>query len=202
MNNREKMLTGDLYLPDGDDVMKDQLLCLEKLYDYNATRPLEGEKRFKLLKEMFAEIGEDSYIEPPLHANWGGHHVHFGKRVYANFNLTLVDDSHIYVGDYTMIGPNVTIATAGHPILPELREKNYQYNIPVHIGKNCWLGAGVVVLPGVTIGVNTVIGAGSIVTKDIPANVVAVGNPCRVLREINDRDKEYYFKDRKIQLEE
>lgn len=200
MNNREKMLTGDLYLPDGDDVMKDQLLCLEKLYDYNATRPLEGEKRFKLLKEMFAEIGEDSYIEPPLHANWGGHHVHFGKRVYANFNLTLVDDSHIYVGDYTMIGPNVTIATAGHPILPELREKNYQYNIPVHIGKNCWLGAGVVVLPGVTIGDNTVIGAGSIVTKDIPANVVAVGNPCRVLREINDRDKEYYFKDRKIEL--
>ena len=201
MNNREKMLTGDLYLPDGDDVMKDQLLCLEKLYDYNATRPLEGEKRFKLLKEMFAEIGEDSYIEPPLRANWGGHHVHFGKRVYANFNLTLVDDSHIFVGDYTMIGPNVTIATAGHPILPELREKNYQYNIPVHIGKNCWLGAGVVVLPGVTIGDNTVIGAGSIVTKDIPANVVAVGNPCRVLRAINEHDKEYYFKDRKIQLD-
>lgn len=201
MSNREKMLTGDLYLPDGDDVMKDQLLCLEKLYDYNATRPLEGEKRFQLLKEMFAEIGEDSYIEPPLHANWGGHHVHFGKRVYANFNLTLVDDSHIYVGDYTMIGPNVTIATAGHPILPELREKNYQYNIPVHIGKNCWLGAGVVVLPGVTIGDNTVIGAGSIVTKDIPANVVAVGNPCKVLREINEHDKEYYFKDRKIELD-
>ena len=201
MNNREKMLTGDLYLPDGDDVMKDQLLCLEKLYDYNATRPLEGEKRFKLLKEMFAEIGEDSYIEPPLRANWGGHHVHFGKRVYANFNLTLVDDSHIFVGDYTMIGPNVTIATAGHPILPELREKNYQYNMPVHIGKNCWLGAGVVVLPGVTIGDNTVIGAGSIVTKDIPANVVAVGNPCRVLRAINEHDKEYYFKDRKIQLD-
>lgn len=201
MNNRDKMLTGDLYLPDGDDVMKDQLLCLEKLYDYNATRPLEGEKRFKLLKEMFAEIGEDSYIEPPLHANWGGHHVHFGKRVYANFNLTLVDDSHIYVGDYTMLGPNVTIATAGHPILPELRKKNYQYNIPVHIGKNCWLGAGVVVLPGVTIGDNTVIGAGSIVTKNIPANVVAVGNPCRVLREINERDREYYYKDRKIELD-
>ena len=201
MNNRDKMLTGDLYLPDGDDVMKDQLLCLEKLYDYNTTRPLEGEKRFQLLKEMFAEIGEDCYIEPPLRANWGGHHVHFGKRVYANFNLTLVDDSHIYVGDYTMIGPNVTIATAGHPILPELREKNYQYNIPVHIGKNCWLGAGVVVLPGVTIGDNTVIGAGSIVTKDIPANVVAVGNPCKVLREINEHDKEYYYKDRKIELD-
>lgn len=201
MNNREKMLTGDLYLPDGDDVMNDQLLCMEKLYDYNATRPLEGKKRTQLLKEMFAEIGEDCYIEPPLHANWGGHHVHFGKRVYANFNLTLVDDSHIYIGDYTMIGPNVTIASAGHPILPELREKNYQYNIPVHIGKNCWLGAGVIVLPGVTIGDNTVIGAGSIVTKDIPSNVVAVGNPCKVLREINEHDKEYYYKDRKIELD-
>ena len=201
MNNREKMLTGDLYLPDGDDVMNDQLICMEKMYDYNATRPLEGKKRTQLLKEMFAEIGEDCYIEPPLHANWGGHHVHFGKRVYANFNLTLVDDSHIYIGDYTMIGPNVTIATAGHPILPELREKNYQYNIPVHIGKNCWLGAGVIVLPGVTIGDNTVIGAGSIVTKDIPSNVVAVGNPCKVLREINEHDKEYYYKDRKIELD-
>jgi galactoside O-acetyltransferase len=97
-----------------------------------------------------------------------------------------------------MLGPNVVIATAGHPILPELREKALQYNLPVHIGKNCWLGAGVIVLPGVTIGDNTVIGAGSVVTKDIPANVVAVGNPCKVLREINEHDKEFYYKDRKI----
>ena len=149
---------------------------------------------------MFAEIGEDCYIEPPFHANWGGKHVHFGKCVYANFNFTAVDDTHIYVGDYTMFGPNVILATAGHPILPELRQEAYQYNMPVHIGKNCWLGAGVIVLPGVTIGDNTVIGAGSVVTKDIPSNVVAVGNPCRVLREINEHDKEYYFKNRKINL--
>ena len=94
-----------------------------------------------------------------------------GKNIYANFNLTLVDDTHIYVGDATMFGPNVTIATAGHPILPELREQAYQYNMPAHIGRNCWLGAGVIVMPGVTIGDNTVIGAGSVVTKDIPANV-------------------------------
>ena len=99
-----------------------------------------------------------------------------------------------------MLAPNVIIATAAHPILPELREKQYQYNMPVKIGRNCWLGAGVIVLPGVTIGDNTVIGAGSVVTKDIPANVVAVGNPCRVLREISDHDKEYYYKDRKINL--
>lgn len=192
--------SGKLYLPNGDEIMSEQLACLEKLYDYNATRPLEQEKRAEMLKDMFAEIGENCYIEPPLHANWGGHHVHFGKGVYANFSLTLVDDTHIYVGDYTMLGPNVTIATAGHPILPELREQAYQYNMPVHIGRNCWLGAGVIVLPGITIGDNSVIGAGSVVTKDIPANVVAVGNPCKVLREISEHDREFYFKDRKIEL--
>lgn len=198
MTVKEKMHSGKLYLPSDKEIVKEQTMCLEKLYDYNATRPLEQEKRAALLKEMFAEIGEGCYIEPPLHANFGGRHVHFGKNVYANFNLTLVDDTHIYVGDNTMIGPNVTIASAGHPILPELREKGYQFNMPVHIGKNCWIGAGVVIVPGINIGDNTVIGAGSIVTKDIPANSVAVGNPCRVIREINDRDREYYFKDRKI----
>ena len=178
--------------------MSEQLICLDKLYDFNQTRPTQLDKRAELLKEMFAEIGEDCYIEPPLHANWGGKHCHFGNSVYANFNLTLVDDTHIYVGDCTMIAPNVVIATAAHPILPELREKAFQFNMPVHIGRNCWIGAGALIMPGVTIGDNTVIGAGSVVTKDIPANVVAAGNPCRVMREINDHDKEYYFKDRKI----
>ena len=200
MSNKDKMHTGELYLPGDVEIMKEQQICLDKLYDYNMTRPTESEKRQKLLKEMFAEIGEDCYIEPPFHANFGGKHVHFGKCVYANFNFTAVDDTHIYVGDYTMFGPNVILATAGHPILPELRQEAYQYNMPVHIGKNCWLGAGVIVLPGVTIGDNTVIGAGSVVTKDIPSNVVAVGNPCRVLREINEHDKKYYFKNRKINL--
>lgn len=200
MSMKEKMHTDELYLPGDDEIMKEQTLCLEKLYDFNATRPLEGEKRTKLLKEMFAEFGDGCYIEPPLHANWGGHHVHFGRNIYANFNLTLVDDTHIYVGDYTMFGPNVTVATAGHPILPELREQGYQYNAPVHIGKNCWIGAGVIIVPGITIGDNVVVGAGSIVTKDLPDNVVAVGNPCKVLREVNEHDKEYYFKNRRINL--
>ena len=166
----------------------------------NATLETERPRRSELAKELFAEAGEGTYIEPPFHANWAGKHVHFGKNVYANFNLTCIDDTHIYVGDYTMIAPNVILATATHPVLPELREQGYQYNMPVHIGKNCWLGAGVIVLPGVTIGDNTVVGAGSVVTKDLPANVVAVGCPCRVLREINERDKEYYYKDRKIKL--
>ncbi|MNO37148.1 Galactoside O-acetyltransferase [compost metagenome] len=198
MDMKAKMHSGDLYLPGDEQIMKEQMLCLEKLYDFNQTRPSQSEKRSALLQEMFAEMGEGCYIEPPLHANWGGKHVHFGKNVYANFNLTLVDDTHIYVGDYTMFGPNVTVATGGHPILPELREKAYQYNAPIHIGRNCWIGAGVIIVPGVTIGDNTVIGAGSIVTKHIPGNVLAVGNPCKVLREINDHDKLYYFKDRKI----
>lgn len=200
MSMKDKLHTGELYLPGDEEIMEEQTQCLEKLYDFNATRPSEGEKRAKLLSDMFAEIGDGCYIEPPLHSNWGGHHVHFGKNIYANFNLTLVDDTHIYVGDYTMFGPNVTIATAGHPILPRLREQGYQYNAPVRIGKNCWIGAGVVIVPGITIGDNVVVGAGSIVTKDLPDNVVAVGDPCKVLREVNEHDKEYYFKDKKINL--
>lgn len=193
------ILHGDaLYLPLGDEILAPQTQCLERLYDFNATRPSELQKREALLREMFAEIGENCYIEPPLYSNWGGRHVHFGKGVYANFHLTLVDDTHIFVGDCTMIGPNVTVCTAGHPILPELREQGYQYNAPVTIGKNCWIGAGAVILPGVTIGDNTVIGAGSVVTRDIPENVVAVGNPCRVLREIGARDRAFFFRDRRI----
>ena len=124
-----------------------------------------------------------------------------GNNVYANFNLTLVDDGNIYIGDNVMFGPNVTIATANHPILPELREKGLQYNKDVHIGKNVWIGAGVVIVPGITIGNNSVIGAGSVVVKDIPANVVAVGNPCRVLREISQHDREYFYRNERIDWE-
>ncbi len=197
MTDREKLHSGKVYYPNGDEIMTEQLGYLDKLYDFNMTRPSQLALREKMLKEMFAEIGENCYIEPPFHANWGGHHVHFGNNVYANFGLTMVNDTHIYVGDCTMFGPNVVVATAGHPINPELRAKAYQYNMPVHIGKNCWVGAGALVMPGVTIGDNSVIGAGSVVTKDIPANVVAVGNPCKVLREISEHDKVYY-KDLKI----
>ena len=198
MNHRDLLHTGDLYSPTDPSIMSDQLKWLDRLYDFNQTRPTELRKRDKLLKKMFAQIGENCYIEPPLHTNMGGHHVHFGSNIYANFGLTLVDDTHIYVGDNTMFGPHVTVATAGHPIDPQLREKGLQFNMPVHIGRNCWIGAGAVIMPGVTIGDNTVIGAGSVVTKDIPAGVVAVGNPCRVLREVSNHDRIYYFKDRKI----
>ena len=202
MTIEEKMHNQSIYWPSDEKLMQEQALCLEKLYDFNATRPSEFEKRIALLKEMFAEIGDNCYIEPPLHANWGGKHVHFGNNVYANFNLTIVDDTHVFVGDCTLIAPNVILATGTHPILPELREKGYQFNAPIKIGRNCWIGAGAIVLPGVTIGDNSVIGAGSIVTKDIPSNVVAVGNPCKVLRPISDRDKTFYFRDKKINFDD
>ena len=198
MTNLEKMHATMLYDPADGDIVEEQTACLDRLYDFNHTRPTEQDKRQALMKEMFAEIGENCYIEPPFHANWGGRHVHFGKNVYANFGLTMVDDTHIYVGDYTLFAPNVVVATAGHPIDPELRARGLQYNAAVHIGKNCWIGAGALIMPGVTIGDNTVIGAGSVVTHDIPAGVVAVGNPCRVMREITERDREVYFKGRLV----
>lgn len=202
MTPYEKMHSGKLYLPGDEELQREQLACLDKLYDFNQTRPTELGIREKMLKEMFAEIGENCYIEPPLHANWAGKHVHFGNNIYANFGLTLVDDTHIYVGDCCMFGPNVVIATAGHPILPELREKAYQYNSSVHIGNNVWIGAGALIMPGITIGDNSVIGAGSVVTKDVPANVIAVGNPAKVLREIGEHDREYYFKTNPIEWDE
>ena len=198
---KERMASGRLYCCSDEDLLHEQALCLELQYDFNATRPLEGEKRAELLKKMFADIGENCYIEPPLHANWGGHHVHLGDNVYANFGLTLVDDTDIWIGDSCMFGPNVVLATAGHPIHPALRREVYQYNLPIRIGNNVWIGAGAVVLPGVTIGDNSVIGAGSVVTKDIPAGVVAVGNPCRVIREIGEHDRKYYWRDREIDVE-
>ncbi len=197
----ERMGSGKLYFWSDEKLVEIQTQYMEKLYDFNQTRPAEREKRAALLQEMFAEIGERCYIEPPLRANWGGKNVHFGKGVYANFNLTLVDDGEIFVGDNVMIAPNVTITTATHPIHPELRRKQAQYNLPVVIGNNVWIGAGAAILPGVMIGENSVIGAGSVVTRDIPANVVAVGTPCRVLREIGERDYAFYHKDWPIDLE-
>ena len=198
---KKRMMEGRIYPPGDEEIMAEQVVCMQKLWEYNQIQPKDMDKRFAKLQDMFAEIGEGSYIEPPLHANFGGKHVHFGKNVYANYNLTMVDDTHIYVGDNTMIGPNVTIATAGHPIDPALRDVQAQFNMEVHIGRNVWIGGGCVLLPGVSIGDNTFIGAGSIVTKDIPANVVAYGNPCRVIREIGEHDRKYYYRDRKVDVE-
>ena len=201
MTIQEKQHNGEIYQPMDEEITRQQMIYLDNLRLYNEIPHVQMDRREAMLRQMFAEVGEGCCIESPFYANFGGHHVHLGNNVYTNFNLTLVDDTHIYIGDCTMIGPNVTIATAGHPIEPGLRSRGLQYNMPVRIGKNCWLGAGVIVMPGVTIGDNTVIGAGSIVTRDIPANVVAVGNPCRVMRPVGERDRQYYFRDRKVPQE-
>lgn len=197
MSLRDDIKSGELYFPNEEGLLSEQEGYLEMLFRFNQLPPAKRDERNAIIKQLFAEYGEGCYIEPPLYANWGAN-VHFGKGVYANFGLTLVDDADIFVGDDVMFGPNVTVATAGHPVSPELRRRGAQFNIPVYIGNNVWIGAGAVILPGVKIGDNTVIGAGSIVTKDIPSNVVAVGNPCRVLREISEKDDIYYFKNRKI----
>ena len=202
MNDFKRMEQGLIYDPGVDEIMGEQEKLLEKLYDYNMTRPSEGKKRYEMLKSMLGACGEGVYLEPPFHANWGGKHCFLGDYVYANFNLTLVDDGNIYVGERTLFGPNVCVATPNHPLDPSLRMKSLQYNKDVHIGKNVWIGANTVIVPGVTIGDNAVIGAGSVVTKDIPENVLALGVPCRVLREIGEHDREFFYKEEKIDWEE
>ena len=154
-------------------------------------------KKKEILKGILGHCTERVFIESPVHMSYGNH-VHLGDQFYANFNLVIIDDMDVYIGNQVMIGPNVTICTTGHPVYPLYREMGAHYSLPIHIGNKVWIGANSVVLPGVTIGENSVIGAGSIVTRDIPANVVAVGNPCRVIREITERDREYYFRDMKV----
>lgn len=187
--HRERMLEGLLYDCNDKEVMEEQIPYLDGLFDFNKLRPTQLEEKQEYMKRVFAECGDNCYIELPFRANWGGHHVHFGNNVYVNFNGVFVDDGHIYVDDNVLIGPNVTLVTAAHPIDPDLRRKTYQFNKDIHIEENAWIGANVVVLPGVTIGKNSIIGAGSIVTRDIPSDVVAFGAPARVHRKITDADR-------------
>ena len=203
MQVNKEMHSGKLFVCNDEETFALQAQLMDLIFDYNNCRPSNMERRNELLQKILGGQGENCYIEPPFHANWGCN-TYVGKNFYANFNLTLVDDTEIHIGDYVMIAPNVTLATASHPIAPELRARDLplQFNLPIKIGNNVWIGSGAIVLPGVSIGDNSVIGAGSVVTKDIPANVVAVGNPCKVLREIAEHDREYYYKDRKIDYED
>ena len=179
-----RMHSGEIYYENADS-FKEQEKYNVLNYEYNQLAPNEHEKKRDYLERLFGEVGQDVTITQPVHANWGKN-TYFGDRVYANFNLCLVDDTSIKIGSDTMIGPNVTIATASHPLNPMERRKKAQYNLPVTIGENVWLGANVTVFPGVTIGDNTVIGAGSTVTKDIPSNVLAHGTPCQVIKKIDE----------------
>lgn len=196
-----RMQNQKLYCCEDEKLMEEQLKRLDMVHDYNNLKPSQQKQKKEMLKKMFAEIGENCYMETPFYANWGGKNVHIGDHFYSNYNLMLVDDGEITIGDNVMIAPNVILCSATHPISPNLREKGMEYNMPVKIGNRVWIGANVVVMPGVTIDDNSVIGAGSVVTKDIPTNVVAFGNPCKVHREITEQDEIYYNKNCKIDIE-
>jgi galactoside O-acetyltransferase len=201
MTQYERMVNGLLYDPGDGEIMREQTPYQDQLWEFNRLKPSDLGKKQEYMKRVFAECGDNCYIELPFHANWGGHHVHFGSFIYANSNLTLVDDGHIYVGDRVMFGPNVTIATANHPLNAELRARGLQYNKDVYSGENAWIGANTVIVPGVHIGKDAVIGAGSVVTKDIPEGALAVGVPCRVQRHVGERNREFFYKNEKIDWE-
>lgn len=191
MTTFEKMYSGKIYTDSGDGLPERRMQCKELVYDFNHTRPREGQKRREILKRLLGGIGDNVWIEPPVHFVYGDH-IHIGSGVFTNFNLVILDDLDVYIGDDVKIGPNVTITTTGHPVHPELRKNGAQFSFPVAIKDNVWIGSNAVILPGITVGKNSVIGAGSIVTKDIPENVVAAGNPCRILRPITEKDKKRY----------
>ena len=196
--NRRRMSEGLIYDPNTDDLISEQLQLNDIVAQYNSLLPTQMEEKDKLTYRIFGSRGKNIYLESPFYTNWGGRHVFIGDNFYSNHCATFIDDGNIYIGDNVMLGPNVTLITAGHPVAPELRLKGLQFNKDIHIGNNVWIGAGANILPGISVGDNCVIGAGSVVTKDIPSNCVAVGNPCRILRQIGDHDKEFYFKDLSI----
>ena len=168
-----------------------KVLC----YEINRLHPDDTEGRIALMKKLFGSMGENVWMEPPIHMAYGCNTT-LGNNIYINFNLTIVDDYKVAIGNNVMFGPNVTIAVTNHPVHPDLRGS--MFALPVVIKDCVWIGSGVIIAPGVTIGKGSVIGAGSVVTKDIPDNVIAVGNPCKVLREITEHDKQYYYKDMRV----
>lgn len=194
MDLLEQMESGKLFYAGDPELVQAKLRCKELLYDFNHARPSQAGEMLALLGQLLGAMGEGCWIEPPLYVNWGSR-IALGDHVYANTGLTVIDDTFVTIGSHVMLGPRVTISAASHPVDPELRRQAYQYDLPVVLEENVWVGAGATILPGVTIGKNSVIGAGSVVDRDIPPDVVAAGVPCRVLREIGPRDREYYHKD-------
>lgn len=192
MTMEEKMARGYLW-EDTKEYLENQTRIRELVYKFNFSRPEEAELRNQLLHQMLGYVGKEVFIAQPFSLA-RGNQVRIGDGTYINSNLTLVDDYKVTIGKNCLFAPNVTITTTGHPVHPELRSKG-MYSFPVEIKDNVWIGCNVVIHPGVTIGENSVIGSGSVVTKDIPANVVAVGVPCKVQRQITDLDREYYYHD-------
>ena len=191
MNHRERMLAGLPYLANQDGLLESRMAAQELLYTYNNLPPQRWEEQRGLLEQLLGGIGENSTILPPLRCDYGKHIV-VGRDVFTNYNLTILDVCQVTIGDRTLIGPNVSIYAAGHPIAPEDRATGWEFGAEVHIGKDVWIGGSCVILAGVTIGDGAVVGAGSVVTRDVPPNSIAVGNPARVLREITQADRDHW----------
>ena len=197
-SEKEKMISGKPYKAFGDELLAERQYAKEMIFDFNSLRPNQIDERNEILKRLLGKTKDKYFIEPPFRCDYG-YNIEIGENFYSNYNLIILDCAAVKIGDNVLIGPNVSIYTAGHPIHYEIRNQEYEYAFPVIIGDNVWIGGNVVINPGVSIGENSVIGSGSVVTKDIPNNVIAIGNPCKVLRVITDDDKDYYFKNLKIE---
>lgn len=192
MDEKTKMLSGRLYRPGADVTLKQDMLRAKTLcHTYNHLPPAEMERQEAVLRELFGALGSGCHIEPNLFCDYG-RNIRIGNQFYSNHNLIILDPAEVTIGDNVMFGPNCGLYTAGHPLDVERRNGGLEYAFPIRIGDNVWLGGNVVVMPGVIIGENTVIGSGSVVTRDVPTGVVALGNPCRVFREITDADRESF----------
>ena len=195
------MLAGLPYKAWLDGLSEERMENKKRIYRYNSLSPEQGDEQAALIKEIIGKCGENIWIETPFHCDYGWN-IEVGENFFANYNLTILDVGKVVIGKNAQIAPNVSIYTAGHPVHPDSRNTGYEYGIGVTIGDNVWLGGNTVINPGVTIGNNVVIGAGSVVTKNLPDDVIAVGNPCRVLRKITEEDRKYYFKDREFDVED
>lgn len=199
MNQKERMLAGLPYKAWMDGLKEERAACREKVFEFNALSPKEQPKAVEILKELLGKTGESVHVEAPFRCDYGWN-IEVGENFYANYNLTILDVGKVVIGENVQIAPNVSIFTAGHPLHPDSRNTGYEYGIPITIGDNVWIGGNVIILPGVTIGNNVVVGAGSVVSKDIPDNMIAVGNPCKIIREITEADRNFYYKDREFDV--
>ena len=196
MNHKERMLAGLPYLANQDGLQEERMKAQELLYRYNQLPPQRWGEQRELLEQLLGEVGENTTMLPPVRCDYGKQ-IFVGKDVFINYNLTVLDVCQVTIGDRTLIGPNVSIYAAAHPIDPGDRATGWEYGAEVHIGKDVWIGGSCSILAGVTIGDGAVVGAGSVVTRDIPPNTIAVGNPARVLREITQSDRDHWEKSMK-----
>lgn len=201
MNQKERMLAGLPYKAWLDGLSEERLENKKRIYRYNNLSPEQQDEQAALIRAIIGKHGQNLAIEQPFHCDYGSN-IEVGENFFANYNLTILDVGMVRIGKNVQIAPNVSIYTAGHPVHPDSRNSGYEYGIEVTIGDNVWIGGSTVINPGVTVGNNVVIGSGSVVTKDLPDNVIAAGNPCRVIRSISEEDRKYYYKDREFDVED